>query len=364
MSTCKYCGQKTGLFSDYHKECEAKHIQGLVRLHTLMDDYFQNPNGVSTLLQEYQQLVKGYYLNREDIASVAGAAIDQYADSLHRPFSASILQIVSLFLIQFKVPYSDANQSGAITRLSQKIIKGHIADYFTGTIDLAQMQGRIHKVISALPILPDDINETYHYMLNKAADNFLKDGQLSGQEEHLLNQYMVALNIQVQNLPVKYQSGSITKFAQTAILNSVQSGNLPSQPAMLPIVLGKGESLLWTYDNVTLYQEKIEKEYVGHHNGVSVRVIKGVTLRTGKIKGKPVEHSYMNNMGTGELYVTNKHLIFQSPTKAVKVPFAKLIGITPYTDGIEVHKEGDTKRLVLQGFDSWFVMCLLQIVNQ
>ena len=364
MSICKYCGQKVGLFSDCHKECEAKHAQGLVRLRTLMDDYFRNPNGVTTILQEYQQLVKEHYQNREDIANIAGAAIDRYADSLHRPFSASILQIVSQFLIQFKVSYSDTNQLGAITRLSQKIIKGHIADYFTGAIDIAQMQGRIHKVISSFPILPDDINDTYQYMLNKAADNFLKDGQLTGQEEHLLNQYMAALNIQVQNLPVKYQSGSITKIAQTSILNNIQAGNLPNQPSMLPIVLGKGESLLWTYNNVTLYQEKIEKEYVGRHNGVSVRVIKGVTLRTGKMKGKPVEHSYMNNMGTGELYVTNKHLIFQSPTKAVKVPFAKLIGITPYTDGIEVHKEGDTKRLVLQGFDSWFVMCLLQIVNQ
>jgi len=364
MSTCKYCGQKAGLFSDCHQECEAKHTQGLVQLRTLMDDYFQNPNGVATLLQEYQRLVKEHYLNREDIANIAGAAIDHHADSLHRPFSASILQIVSQFLIQFKVSYSDANQSGVMTRLSQKIIKGHIADYFTGAMDIAQMQGRIHKVITSLPILPDDINETYQYMLNKAADNFLKDGQLTGQEEHLLNQYMAALNIQVQNLPVKYQNGSITKIAQTAILNNVQVGNLPSQPVMLPIVLGKDEALLWTYPDVTFYQEKVEKEFVGRHNGVNIRVIKGVTLRTGKSKGKPVEHSYMNNMGTGDLYVTNKHLIFQSPTKAVKVPFAKLIGITPYTDGIEVHKEGDAKRLVLQGFDSWFVMCLLQIVNQ
>ena len=52
MSICKYCGQKAGLFSDCHKECEAKHAQGLVRLRTLVDDYFRNPNGVTTILQE------------------------------------------------------------------------------------------------------------------------------------------------------------------------------------------------------------------------------------------------------------------------------------------------------------------------
>ena len=52
MSICKYSGQKAGLFSDCHKECEAKHAQGLVRLRKLMDDYFRNTNGVTTILQE------------------------------------------------------------------------------------------------------------------------------------------------------------------------------------------------------------------------------------------------------------------------------------------------------------------------
>lgn len=364
MSTCKYCGQRVGLFSDCHSECKEKHEQGVELLKKLMEGYFNNPNNVATLLQDYPQMIKEHYLSIEDIAICADSAINKYSEVLHRPFSSSILQIVTQFLIQFKVSYSEADRSGAVTRLSQKIIKGHIADYFTGVIDINQMQARIHKVITVLPILPDALDEAYYYMLNKAAENFLKNGQLTVQEEHLLSQYMTILNIQVQKLPVEYQNGSITRIAQTSILNNIQAGNLPNQPSMLPIVLGKGESLLWTYDNVTLYQEKIEKEYVGRHKGVSVRVIKGVTLRTGKMKGKPVEHSFMNNIGTGELYVTNKHLIFQSPTKAAKVPFNKLIGITPYIDGVELHKEGDSKRMVLQGFDSWFVMCLLQIVNQ
>ena len=334
------------------------------RLKKLMEGYFNNPNNVATLLQNYPQMVKEYYLSKEDIVICSDYAINKYAETLHRPFSASILQVLTQFLIQFKVSYSEVDRSGAVTRLSQKIIKGHIADYFTGAIDINQMQARIHKVITVLPILPDALDEAYYYMLNKAADNFLKDGQLTAQEEHLLNQFMTILNIQVQKLPIEYQSGSITRIAQTGILNNVQAGNLPNQPSMLPIVLGKGESLLWTYNNVTLYQEKIEKEFVGRRGGFSIPIFKGISYRTGRFKGKPVEHSYMNNLGIGTLYITNKNLIFQSPTKAAKVPFDKLIGITPYSDGIELHKEGDSKRMVLQGFDSGFVMSLLQVINQ
>ena len=42
----------------------------------------------------------------------------------------------------------------------------------------------------------------------------------------------------------------------------------------------------------------------------------------------------------------------------------KLIGMTPYSDGIELHQEGaKVKRLVFQGFDSWFMMNVLSLVG-
>ena len=110
MSTCKYCGQKAGLFSDYHSECKEKHEQGVERLKKLMEGYFNNPNNVATLLQDYPQVVKEYYLSKEDIAICADSAINKYSEVLHRPFSSSILQIVTQFLIQFKVSYSEADR--------------------------------------------------------------------------------------------------------------------------------------------------------------------------------------------------------------------------------------------------------------
>ncbi|MCQ2280943.1 MAG: hypothetical protein MJZ49_09140 [Bacteroidales bacterium] len=71
----------------------------------------------------------------------------------------------------------------------------------------------------------------------------------------------------------------------------------------------------------------------------------------------------MDNLGIGSLYLTNKNLIFSAPTKAVKIPYSKLIGLTPYSDGIEILKDGATKRMVMQGFDSWFIMNLLSLIS-
>ena len=48
----------------------------------------------------------------------------------------------------------------------------------------------------------------------------------------------------------------------------------------------------------------------------------------------------------------------------VKVPFNKIIGIAPYSDGIEVHKDGaNQNRMAMQGFDPWFLMNVLAQIN-
>lgn len=132
---------------------------------------------------------------------------------------------------------------------------------------------------------------------------------------------------------------------------------------MVPIILGKGEAVLWQYDGVKCYEEKVEKEYISHRHGVSIKIAKGVYYRPSTGRTKPVEHNYMNLEGSGNLYITNKHLIFNSPTKGVKIPYTKIIGVIPYSDGIELHRDGNARRMVFQGFDTWFVMNLLSVVG-
>lgn len=42
----------------------------------------------------------------------------------------------------------------------------------------------------------------------------------------------------------------------------------------------------------------------------------------------------------------------------------KIAGMTPYSDGIEIHQDGTkAQRQVFQGFDSWFMMNLLSNIN-
>lgn len=363
MGTCKYCGLSAGLFSKSHKECEQKHEAGILALRRHMNAFFLSPANVGTYQKDAQKIIADGLLSSEDVEKCAQESMDAYTDSLRRPYSPSMMQVVIQFVSLNSLSYQAADRNGSVTRFAQKLIKGHIADYFTGGIDVHQMRNRIGKVTSVLPITAVAENETYLYMLDKAACNFLSDGFITSQEQSLLDNYISSMGIQTNNLPAQYQNSDITKIAQSRILSDLKKGIVPPNPLQLPILLSKGESLIWVYDNVTLYQEKIQREYVGGSRGYSVRICKGVYYRTGQFRGHPVEHSYMDNVGVGSLYLTNKNMIFSSATKAVKISYSKLIGLTPYSDGVEVLKEGASKRMVLQGFDSWFVMNLLSTIS-
>lgn len=363
MSKCKYCGKDAGLFSSKHKECEESHEKGLQVMPNLMSDFLCKPSSTIMLEQQIQKLQTDNFVSNEEIAICAEKASEKFTNLIHRPFSQTIVQTINQFLSALNVPYSAINQNKVLDKLSQKIIKGYMVAYFTDGATIAQVRGNVRNVTSVLPLNANDEKEAYMYVLNKAAENFLKDGFLSDKEETLIKSYSSSFSLSLENLPDNYKDTDLAKLGQAIVLKNFAKGIFPSTFVQLPILLLKNESLLWTYNNVTFYQEKVEKEFVRNNGGFSFKVCKGVYYHTGQSKGHPIEHSYMEKVAVGDLYITNQNFIFFSSEKGVKIPFKKLIGITPYSDGIEVLKDGASKRIVFQGFDSWFVVNLLSMVN-
>ena len=197
------------------------------------------------------------------------------------------------------------------------------------------------------------MHDTYTYMLNQATENYMKDRVLSDSEQQRIDEYVTSLGL---SLPAPIE--------QSKMLKQLQQGIIPQTNFYAPILLGKDETVLWCYDGVTMWQEKVKREMVGSHSGFSFRVMKGVTYRTGGFKGHPVEHSYMDNAGTGSLYITTKHIIFHSSERSIKIPYKKIIGLNPYSDGMGVQQDGaNAKKLVFQGFDCSFVMNVMSFIS-
>lgn len=364
MGTCKFCGKDAGWFSSSHKECREKNLEGMDDLRVVINSYFAQKATMMDVYRAKNRLMVDAYLSEEDICNVAEAEIRQYTASIHRPFTSASMKMMDDFLNVIGIAYHKINENGAVDEFTKKLMRGFMVEYFTDQLSLSTAHSRCEKVLSKFPMSPSNIEDAYYYVLNKAATNFLKNGIITDDEQRKIDDFVSYLSLSLNTIPAKYKSSDISKLGQVTILKNIQRGIVPLNTISVPILLGKRETILWTYNDVTLYQEKITKEWIGRTSGFNIRIMKGVYYRTGQMKGKPVEHSTMELNGIGTLYITNINLIFLSSQKAIKIPFNKIIGITPYSDGVEVHKDGTKQnRIAMQGFDPWFLMNLLSQIN-
>lgn len=364
MGKCKYCGQAAGFLSRSHKSCEEKHEQGLVGLAGMLKKYFQGAIAASRMGQNIRQNKAPYFLSDDDIAQIASNAVVDYTATLNRPFSPQVLTTISDFIQNIGISYVKLNSAGAMDALGKKLMHGYLIDFFANGTPITTASNNALSVTSICPLSYEQKNEVYFSVLNKAASKFMQNGYITDSEEQQINTYSSHLGLSLNNLPAQNCTPDLEKIGQAIILKDIEKGVLPQKPISVPVLLGRGECALWVYNNVKMYQEKIQREYRGRTGGFTFTVCKGVRYRTGQFRGRPVENSYMDVVGTGSLVVTNKHIYFHCPTASVKVPYAKLIGVEPYSDGIELHKdEAKPKRMVFQGFDSWFIMNVLSQVS-
>lgn len=364
MGTCRFCGKTAGVFSRAHKECEEKHREGAERMRGLMRRYF---DGVKTA-EEMRAIIERnripYYLDDEDIARSGIDVLTEYVATLRRPYPQLALDKIRGFIDNLGVDRPRLNDNGQLDAIGKKLMEGYLVDYFAQGVPLARVRMNAASVSRMLPISPNAEREAYYSVLNKAASKFMVDGVLTSDEERLITTYVNNVGINLNELPQQYRTGDLQKIGQAIVLRNLEQGILPSNPISVPVILSKGEVVLWVYDDVTMHQEKIQRETRGRTGGFSFRICKGVTYRTGQFRGKPVEYSYLDRIGVGSLIISTKHIFFHCQTSSMKIPYSKLVGITPYDDGLEVHKEEATpKRTIFTGFDPWFVLNVINYVN-
>lgn len=362
---CKYCGQSAGFFSNAHKECEEKHKQGVVELLAVIRAYFVGNENIANLISKIRSVQSNNYLSTMDVEDCCRQGVKHFSDMIQLPITKEHLQRTDAFLHSINISQNTLNKNGELDNLATRLYQGVLMSFFVEREPMMKVEKRLQMIAGLLPITTSMKEDAGLAVLNKAAHKFLNDGLISIGEQAQIDEFSNSLRLPISNLPAKYNGSDIEKIQQASILRQLQSGNMPNfRPMNLPIMLTQGEGVIWTYDNVTMLQEKITREWVGRHRGMSFRVMKGVYYRTGGSKGHPVERSTMETVGVGTLILTNKNICFHSTTRSLKIPYKKLAGMTPYSDGIEIHQEGaKAQRQVFQGFDSWFMMNLLSYIN-
>lgn len=232
-----------------------------------------------------------------------------------------------------------------------------ISNSFYLNEDFYFKEKEIKSIVTSCYIDTVSLENEYIKVFDQAVDRYLEDGIISTKEEQ-----MVARFIQFTGMPQNKLNvhKSLEKVLQSKVLEDILSGNKPKPRITIagdfPFMLGKTESLIWLFRNITLHQQKVRKEYVGRSSGVSVRIMKGVYYRTGGFKGHPVETTIMQRIGVGSVCLTDKNLYFSSPEKSFKIPYSKILSVESYSNGVGIQKEGaNDKPIFLENINSWFV---------
>ena len=213
----------------------------------------------------------------------------------------------------------------------------------------------VGKISASAWVPRDRLKQLLVAAWEKGAEAAVDRGVLTREEENLLGKYAHDFQLTQDDLNVhSWQQ----RVAVAAALRDLDEGKFPDRCHLsgdLPFNLQPKERLAWLF-RATCYEQRTRTEYVGGSQGFSVRLAKGLYYRTSAFKGRPVVTSFMSQVGSGALGLTDKHIYFHCPQTAFRIAYAKIVAFDPYTDGIEIHQEAvSTKPKVFVTGDGWSV---------
>lgn len=225
---------------------------------------------------------------------------------------------------------------------------------------LVDIEDVINKTAKDSYIRNNEIKKSLIKGWQNAVEVAFDDGVLSEEEERKLTSIKDHFSLTQEELDV---DGSFMKTVKGAVLRDVLNGDLPSRVSFggdLPFNFQKKEEVVWLFQGVKYYKQKTKAHYVGGSQGVSVRVAKGVYLRTSSFKGRKVETNETTYLDTGLLCITNKHLYFHGYDKSFRIKLDKIVSFQPYGDGIGVQRDTATAKpeTFITG-DGWFIYNLI-----
>ena len=361
---CKYCGLDAGLFKRKHNACEEKYHAGIKEVQNVLSRYFLGQIDIQGVLNIIQIVQRDQYLSLQDIEDCCRKGIVTFTYALRLPITKKHILLIDTFIHRIGITFDVLNSHGDLDMLGKCLYRGVLMSYFEDNISLFKVQQRSRIVETLLPLTNANKEDIAFYVLDNAARHYMENSLISDTEQTKLEDFKRLFKLNINASLPQYKGSYIEKIQQSFILRDIKKGIQPVSDIYrnLPILLSRGEYVIWTYESVTMYQEIVSREWVAQNRGWSFRMLKGINYRIGRTKGYPLVRSSMVNIGCGILILTNKNIFFHCSMKSIRIPYNKLIRINPYSDGIEIHIDNTkAQRIVYLGFDSSFFIQLLSL---
>ena len=178
----------------------------------------------------------------------------------------------------------------------------------------------------------------------RAVDESLEDSLFTDEEDRSLRRVVQAFGITVEQYGLY---GADRRIAKTGLMRTVLDGDIPQackEPYEGPFLLKNSEHMVWTEPNTDYYQDRTRTHFEGSSVGATVRVGKGVYLRSSSYKSVPVRRDLTSKVDTGLLGVGTENLYFGGRTKGLRIPYKKVVAFIPYSDALGVLQQAKSAR--------------------
>ena len=156
---------------------------------------------------------------------------------------------------------------------------------------------------------------------------------------------------------------------QNRILAILEEGKVPDLGLNIsvPFRLLKNERWILAADGVMYAEMRTKREIQGRSAGASFRVAKGVSLRTGRSRGTPVETDVLTARGSGIFALSTRHVYFHGE-RSFRISLGKIVSVqsTP-TMGLEIVREPASAQPEYFGLpreDAEFIASLIHLLPE
>lgn len=130
------------------------------------------------------------------------------------------------------------------------------------------------------------------------------------------------------------------------IIEKINNGQLPEVTIINGINLADEEICHYADTAYTFKDKTVTTGYTGKNSGVSIRIMKGLTYRTGGSRGKAIRET-QRTMYKGILFITSKRVIYSSTNVSFDKHFDKITSLMETKDGVLIQIGSNTYSIIV-----------------
>ena len=203
--------------------------------------------------------------------------------------------------------------------------------------EMKQLEAQYH----ALGLTPNDLKNVRAQAYCAALRAAESGGVVTAEEELELGKLQQFLMI-----PDAEIASSKRELAKLRFLSELKNGTPPPAISVQNVILQRGETAYWSEPASLLEDRVVSRRYEGGSQGLSFRIMKGVTYRVGAYRGHLVSDKAVLPVSSGNLIITNRRVIFQGDSKSFAFSLNKMLELHLYSDGIRLTDDRGKPRLV------------------